>query len=368
MSKLYILILITFLAGCASNSDEKVRYKSSNAYPTLEIPPDLTQLDDSQNLALPGSKIGTRQATGRFKDEGPLLERVLPRIENVSIQGSGDYHWLSVDFPITDTYKLMKQFWIEEGFTLQKDEPLIGIMETEWLENKAGLMQSDNFFLALLASMSSTDTLDQFRTRLERDENGMTNIYIAHKGREYILMDEDESRVVERDRGWQPRPNDPELEVEMLSRAMIFMGLQDEKVSQQLKRIGKFQNRAKLLSDDDGAITLMLLESYDRAWNRTLLNLQRMDIEITEQNKSDAQIKFKQQAANETSENADEEPGFFSSLFSSDEETAPTMEIELALNETTNESTQVDVIASDGTVDNSEQSKQILRLLFEKLK
>ena len=75
-------------------------------------------------------------------------------------------------------------FWTGNGFTLTQDQNTLGIMETDWAENRAKIPQ-DFIRTALgkiLDGMYSTSERDKFRTRLERDANGNTEIYISHRG------------------------------------------------------------------------------------------------------------------------------------------------------------------------------------------
>lgn len=62
---------VTQLA-CSSNSDSGINYGDSVITPTLEIPPDLISKKTNKNLVLPGSKVGTKENTGRFIETGNL--------------------------------------------------------------------------------------------------------------------------------------------------------------------------------------------------------------------------------------------------------------------------------------------------------
>lgn len=58
--------------ACSSSSDEGINYRDSVIAPTLEIPPDLISAESNKNLKLPGSKVGTKENTGRFVETGNL--------------------------------------------------------------------------------------------------------------------------------------------------------------------------------------------------------------------------------------------------------------------------------------------------------
>ena len=65
---------------------------------------------------------------------------VLARVESLQLQGSPDFYWLSVDEPVENLYQQVKNFWAFEGFGLIVDEPVIGIMETEWVYKEEGAL------------------------------------------------------------------------------------------------------------------------------------------------------------------------------------------------------------------------------------
>jgi uncharacterized lipoprotein len=65
----------------------------------------------------------------------------------------------------------VRDFWLENGFNLAVDQPELGILETDWAENRAKLPQ--DIIRATLGkvfdSLYSTGERDKFRTRLERN-------------------------------------------------------------------------------------------------------------------------------------------------------------------------------------------------------
>ena len=71
--KLLILLVCGLTQfACSTGSDDGVNYEDSEITPTLEIPPDLISRESDKNLVLPGSKVGTKENTGRFVETGDL--------------------------------------------------------------------------------------------------------------------------------------------------------------------------------------------------------------------------------------------------------------------------------------------------------
>jgi outer membrane protein assembly factor BamC len=79
----------------------------------------------------------------------------------------------------------------------------------------------------VIDSVYSTAERDKFRTRLEPGSTpGTTDIFISHRGMYEIFVSEGKDQTK-----WQPRPPDPELEAEMLRRLMIRLGSEEKRAT-----------------------------------------------------------------------------------------------------------------------------------------
>jgi outer membrane protein assembly factor BamC len=93
------------------------------------------------------------------------------------------------------------------GFLLAMDQANLGIMETDWAENRAKLPQDfiRNTLGKVFDSLYSTGERDKFRTRLERNANGGTEIFISHRG----MIEVYDSARKKTSTVWQPRRPTP---------------------------------------------------------------------------------------------------------------------------------------------------------------
>lgn len=64
---------------------------------------------------------------------------VLPTSADMRMGSSGTVRWLDVDASANSLWSIIRDFWRTLGVNVVKDEPRIGIMVTEWAENRAGL-------------------------------------------------------------------------------------------------------------------------------------------------------------------------------------------------------------------------------------
>ena len=104
---------------------------------------------------------------------------------DVRIERAGNQRWLVVNRTPEKVWPSLRDFWTDNGFLLTTDEQNIGIIETDWAENRAKLPQ--DFIRATLGQsclirLYSTGERDKFRTRIERNGNGSTEIYVSHRG------------------------------------------------------------------------------------------------------------------------------------------------------------------------------------------
>ena len=358
-SRLFLMLVVSLLAACESSLDR--RYLDTTLGQPLEIPPDLATFDNASNFDLPDSIQASNS-------EEPGKVPVLAKVDSMHLQGQGDLYWLDVNEPVSSLYQKVKNFWGFEGYALVMDEPVIGVMQTEWVYTEEGASNKDsNWLESFFQGGDLSATQDQFRTRLERrDSDRGSRIYIAHRGTEYIhevrLGDKRSEGTVNE---WGYRPNEPELEVEMLSRLMIYLGMQEEAVDDQVARVQLFKPRA--IMDVDAEVKspyLILLDPYHIAWNRVNQTLQRLNFEIEV---SEFRTGFIDEGVFIVKSNVVEvveDHGFFSSS----SEKRIRRKYTLILTEEDHESTRVILEAELGDYDTSPEAAEFLKVLYEQLR
>ncbi len=357
-----LLIIAIAVTACSSGSDR--RYLDTTLGQPLEIPPDLSRFDAESSFDLPNGFTGDESQSG---DKVP----VLAKIDSLQLQGSGDFYWLSVDESVDNLYQQVKNFWAFEGYGLLIDEPVIGVMQTEWIyKAEGGKQKTDSWWERLFTTKDLSASQDQFRTRIERDQSGGDNnrIYIVHRGTEFIY----EVRVGDNDLGegspndWQFRATEPQLEVEMLARLMVFLGLEKEVVDTQMSQVGLFEPRASRSVDaEEKSPFLILKDPYQIAWNRMNHVLQRMNFEIVT---AEFKSGFSQQGVfiiNAEIVETTEGTGFFEF---GPKDQRRTRQFIMILSEETHELTRVILEDVKGNFDTSPEGDEFLYLLYEHLK
>jgi outer membrane protein assembly factor BamC len=358
-SRLAFLGLTLTLGACSVLQGDKVDYKSAGkaTAPTLEVPPDLTQLSRDTRYAVPGAPV-----TASSFQLGQVNVQATPTaataLGDVRIERAGTQRWLVIDRPADKLWEPVKDFWQESGFLLAMDQANLGIMETDWAENRAKIPQ--DFVRSTLGkvfdSLYSTGERDKFRTRLERNASGGTDVFISHRGMIEVYDSSAKDRTV-----WQPRAADPELEAEFLRRLMVKLGVTQEQ-SKMLVAAGAAKNGSRI-SNVNGQSVVQIDDGFDRAWRRVGLSLDRSNFTVEDRDRSKG-IYFVRYVA-PTSEKA--EPGFLGKLFSSSKPDNAPQKFRISVVGKDNAST-VSVQNGDGSAANAADVQRIVQVLADDLK
>lgn len=357
-SKLVLLGLSLTLAACSTLEGDKVDYKgAAKKPPQLVVPPDLSQLPRDTRYTTPGATVTASgyQAAGQIT---PTALVSLSSIGDVRIERAGTQRWLVVDRPADKLWEPIKDFWQENGFLLSMDQASLGIMETDWAENRAKLPQDfiRGTFGKVFDALYSTGERDKFRTRLERNAAGGTEIYISHRGLVEVFSDQQKVQTI-----WQPRAVDPELEAEFLRRLMVKLGLPLEQSSALVAAAQpKLSSR---LVNVDGQTVVQIDEGFDRAWRRVGLSLDRTGFTVEDRDRSQGTyfVRYVDPDIDKT------EPGFFSKLFGSKAKVSTPQKFRITVRGQ-GESSKVSVLSASGEPETSDNAQRILKVLVDDLK
>jgi outer membrane protein assembly factor BamC len=277
--------------------DRRPDYRQSKVSPALEVPPDLTSSTIDDTLLVPeinpaGSASLSAYASergGTTQPQAARTEAVLPPQTGITLEQDGNQRWLVVAAPADQVWPKVRDFWTSNGFILKRDDPAIGIMETDWVENRADIPQDGlrAILKRYLDILYSAPTRDRFRTRLERSAEGRdTAIYLTHSGVEEVAVG-GASASSSNTYIWQRRPSDPELEAEMLNRLMVFLGAAEKRTEARQARAEAAPAGPRVrLVEEGGESRLVIGEDYSRAWRLVGLALDSSNYAVEEQNRS----------------------------------------------------------------------------------
>lgn len=288
------------LAGCSKSfdtllPDRRPDYRQSTIAQPLEIPPDLTASTIDDTLVVPEiNPAGSAKLSAYTKEraeaqpQAKKAETVLPSQPGVTVQQDGNQRWLLVTAPADQVWPKTREFWLSTGFNLKRADPTIGIMETDWVENRADIPEDGlrNLLKKYADILYSAPTRDKFRTRLERAADGKsTEIYVTHYGVEEVAVG-GTTASSSNAYLWQRRPSNPELEAEMLNRLTVYLGASEKRAEAQQAKAATTTGPRVRLVQEGGESQLIVSEDYSRAWRLVGLTLDGSNYAVEEQNRS----------------------------------------------------------------------------------
>ena len=355
--------LLLAAGGCSVLEPDKIDYKSSGRGVSLEVPPDLTQLPgQSRYAAQSGAVTASGYQAGQVATAAAGTPTAANKVADVQFMRQDGERWLRVDRAPDQLWGPVRDFWLESGFLMAIDQANMGLMETDWAENRAKIPQDfiRNTIGKVFDSLYSTSERDKFRTRLERNANGKTRIYVTHRGMQEVYTSERKDNTI-----WQPRPRDPELETEFLRRIMVKLGVSEEQAS----AVAKADKSAAVASSTarmdtiNGVPTLQPDEGLERAWRRVGVALDRTGFTVEDRDRSRGIYFVRYVDPNAKPEGK----GFFSKIFSQGKEAAAPAKYQIQVKGDGNKS-QVSVLNEQGQPDSSANSQRIVRIITDDLK
>lgn len=319
---------LSALAACSTNfdtllPDRRPDYRQSKVISKLEVPPDLTSSTIDDTLVVPEiNPTGSASLSAYSSERGGAqqqqvrkAESVLPQQPGITLEQDGNQRWLLIAAPPDQVWPKAREFWTSNGFALKRDDPTIGIMETDWVENRADIPQDGvrGLLKKYLDILYSAPTRDKFRTRLERTADGKsTELYLSHSGVEEVAAG-GASASATNTYIWQRRPPNPELEAEMLNRLTVYLGASEKRAEAQQARAGTTTGPRARLVEQGGESQLLINEDYSRAWRLVGLALDSSNYVVEEQNRGQGLYVVEYRDPEKENQKPGEE-GFFSKL------------------------------------------------------
>ena len=320
---LYLIVAFIFLSGCLSQEQEEnlknnkinfcdiqINYFSDKSVNSLEVPPDLTSpsYDNSFRLSELAQEIDTKTVNLTNKElESTEKDKILKQIVDIEVKKSGNRRWLVVDKDPDLIWELSKQFLKDNGFVIKKSNKKIGVMETDYLENKAVIPSSSlGFFKSFLSENIKNvsyvlPSVDSYKLRIEPIENyTKAEVHLSLSSMEEVVLSSgiSGSKTVESTQ-WQSKEKDLALETEMLYRLMTYIG--GDKAIAREKILNAKETDKIFVQLKDGlngyaklTFKLNLINTWDNmAWALSNLNI---DMESRDANEKSFYIKAAREA------------------------------------------------------------------------
>lgn len=374
---LVLTLLAASLAACAHKKQSlpKLDYQSQNKkIVRLDVPPDLSNPSQGDRYQLPAASLANgavRASDLNKKPAGTQVinnnQQVLTQVSNIHMHRDGTMRWLSIgNKQAGEIWPLLKAFWQEQGFTIEREEPAIGLMQTSWAENRAKLPNDairGLFEKVGLGGIYSSGERDMFTIRLERNAQGGTDVFFSQKGMKEVYTSKDNDSTA-----WQPRPNEPELEAAFLARFMQYLGADEQQVKTEITA-QKQQDQSVLAKQVGNQI--ILAGTQDRNWRRISLALDRIGLNVLGENTGKHAF-LVEIAPAEGATASSKKTGMFSRLFGrhKDSDTLPKQQPRFVVlaEPLSPEGTKITLMNQDGSPYNSKDAQVWLQQLTQQLR
>jgi len=305
MIRVYILLLLSlFISGCFTEEqkqsikentivlgNKKLNYYSNKSITSLEIPPDLTSPNYENSFRVSEFSSDVDSKTVNLTNNELNInskEKIEKAFVDIEVKKFGNRRWLIVNKSPEIVWELSKQFLKEKGFVIKKSNKKIGVMETDYLENKPEIpAQSLGFFRSFLASTVSNvsytlPSVDSYKIRIEPlNDNTKSEVYLSLSSMAEVSTGDDRTM-------WQSKEKDNALETEMLYSLMLFLGSDSTDAREKIVSAKEEGRISVNLSEGlNGyaklAFKLNLIETWDNlAWALSEANIEVVDKDLKE--------------------------------------------------------------------------------------
>ena len=279
------IVAVLMASGCSSDGEKRRQeYLDADYYTRLQLPPDLTTPSDKNQLTAPRP---SDKATERFKQDTANLGTeektgipVAMKVKGARLQTGDGIFWLEVDENADKLWPQLSAFWGHEGIKIVRNEPMLGMVETDWVSKLQ--VDDDAGFIETLFSAASPDKLDKFRMRIEPESgDDRTKIFMSHSGMERLVEGDDVN--------WRSRCTEEELEREMLNRLALFVGLDEVQSEKVFENYRPYASRITVPTDKPNI--LIITGTMNFVWKRSLRALDRLGMDILEIDSNIHQVK-----------------------------------------------------------------------------
>ncbi|MDG1205365.1 MAG: outer membrane protein assembly factor BamC [Pseudomonadales bacterium] len=306
-----LVIMILALAGCSwiDKYDRRDKYLEAESIPPTQIPPELDPPPFEAALPIPQVADARGLAGKKFEIGLPQAVSTSYGVEKVVIKKLGDSRWVFLDATPSTVWPKIVRFFASTNMDVALADPRRGVLESEWISTR------DDGAEKIVASIAEQDfnratIANRFRVSIEPGiRSGSSEVYL--ETRQLSLG----AGSLPEDVSWEGKSDDVELEAALLTKLAYYLG---ESISEPVFSIGATalrEEKARLIPDVVSPILIYKLE-FERAWATVGSALKNARIPVEDLDRT-AQIYY---IYYDPSRVFKEEPGFFSRLFSKEED------------------------------------------------
>lgn len=292
------------LSACTGNirdviPDRRPDYRQSSVGKQLEIPPNLSSAAIDDQLIIPDFNPNIIASYQAYQQDNAIRNsrgyiEVLPELYGVEvIETNGALPYLLVNNDATTTWQLVKRYWDNNGIRLTTQEPSLGIMQTDWLENRANTPSAglSGFIGSLVEFISDSGERDRYRIQFSKVSPTTTQVTLLYT---QAVEEPQYDRLSGKDPSgfaWSLSDNDnPALQLEMTRRLALFISAEQRRQHHNTNATQAHQNtgiQTQLTLLPDAQPALIINGEYAYAWRILGIALDNASFAFEQQNQND---------------------------------------------------------------------------------
>jgi len=312
MTKNYAtLLFITFLlTGCLSQdkkddisssgpliSNSNINYYSSKSVTSLEVPPDLTKPNYQNSFRLSEFVSGYDESIVNFTNKDIQVEKkksFLTGFDDIQVEKFGNRRWLLIDKNPDLVWSMANSFFKENGFSIKTSNRDIGILETDYLENKPNIpSKSMGWIRSMLQSTIDNvnytmPSVDKYTLRVESLDNGTrSEVHLTVSSMAEVAVGGERTL-------WQAQERDIALENKMLFTFMLYLGSAETEAREKIIN-AKETNKLQIELGDgiNGYAKLIVNQNIEKSWDTILWYITKEGVEIEDKDIKEKAIYLK---------------------------------------------------------------------------
>ena len=354
----YFIVACTGCSFFGDKNSPKLLNSKSSPNTSLEVPPNLIKPAADSKYNIPASGEARLSDFNNVNETTFLKQtsKLLPVETDAYLVSYGGFKVLFVKEEPEELWGLLKDFWIRNGFQIEKEVPETGFIETNWLETKRNIPDGliRNTLGKIFDGLYDTGERNKFRMRIERTKDGFSEISVVNKGLIQVASDDRfEPTVV-----WANKNSDQQLEELYLRKIISFITAKGQDNDESIALVDRSSSVIKG-DNNDNFIELDL--KFDAAWKSVGMVMDRLGFEVEERIKPKGEYLIRYKRLNDERK----EKGFFAKIFSSKNEEVDMNVYRIQVKEYENVSR---IYVSDyESNERSKSSQKILAVIFEQL-
>ena len=285
--KLFIfLFVMSFFLSCAEKvtiGDKTIQTEISKNSKELVLPPSINEPVKKGEFDIP--ELNETE-----------INEVLPDLENFIVKKQGSLMWLQItNNDVTEIWNKLKNYLTANKINIVDSDKLIGVLQTDWIENNESLPQGVIGNILKKSGLSKILTYpqqDSFRFRFEKNSDNIIKLFVTHRSIRSKQSNPEKfgSEVVVK---WEILEPNPQIELEMLNTLKYYLaGVKkiDENLSNEPIAELESNFKMEISKSKSNDLVLVFENEFNFVWDKLLQFVDRNQYKILKNDISTGQI------------------------------------------------------------------------------